>query len=180
MSMQAVHVAKRFHGLESPYFQEALKLVPMDDQQLLACELCGHQVFVQHSARAITAPQGAPVWCIQCVSVDHPVPGLELEACPSPCVFALGALRVWEIEARTRYRVAAHSAHAALQVLHELDECTPLDEHISQEVDVQFIASCSVDESTIEDVSDEHDHDHPLWVSHRDACSICRGETSGK
>ena len=45
-------------------------------------------------------------------------------------------LRVFEIEARTRYRIAAHSAHDALERLHELDACTRFGERPGRSAEI--------------------------------------------
>jgi hypothetical protein len=82
-----------------------------------------------------------------------------------------GPVRIFDIEARTRYRIAAHSAHEALEALHDLDACTP---HDLDGIDVNFIASCSVDESTISDVSNEYGVTSSFYEDHRERCAECR------
>lgn len=83
-------------------------------------------------------------------------------------------LRVWEIEARTRYRIAAHSAAEALERLHDLDACTAFG--VDTNADIQFIASCSVDEATIVDmtIEDTDDEEVGLRADHRRGCAVCQ------
>jgi hypothetical protein len=82
------HLAQRYHGPNSPVFKDALGRVPRDDQWIDDCSKCGHAVFVQKSAREVSAAYGIspPLICVHCVVNSYVPEGthvLNLEPCKS-------------------------------------------------------------------------------------------------
>ena len=85
------HLGQRYHGMDSPVFQDALTRVPLDDQWLDDCCKCGHQIFVQRAAGERS--EVVPLICTQCAIVElygeQPALSnyLNLEACPPGCYY---------------------------------------------------------------------------------------------